>query len=494
MDLRRIALFLAFALALALPKLARAATINVTPSDDYTKIESAQPGDEVVIAPGTYKFLVYLTQQAPSNNPIVIRAQDPKNPPVWDLTGLSTDSAPGSYTAGDRGRGCWQLSGATNITIESIVFQGCSNGSENASGIRYYNGSTGIVIRDCVFRNNDNGLTGGTQDSEATVEFSEFDSNGNTSASSPTHNLYIYGGTFTLRYSYIHDPTQAQNLHCRAKNALIESNWFAHGKSYEADLMTDDDADGSTAFSQSMIFRGNVVIEGNPDNHGQIIAVYNDTGTPNLTLSVEALNNTVVAAAPQGALVHLSNADGTKMSAVISNNVLTVSTTAFKIEDTGNGTVSGTNNWFLTGTTAAPLAASVFGSDPMLDATYRPKAGSPIIGAAAALAPNTPTTEYYLDDKTTRMYRPRASWKDIGAFESTTIGPGIGPYDTADGGVSSEPSQSIDAAEDDGGTGATGGGGGCGCDLPGGGGAGSAAAILAVFVGLACRRRSRRAS
>jgi len=90
MDLRRIALFLAFALALALPRLARAATIDVTPSDDYTKIESAQPGDEVVIAPGTYKFLVYLTQQAPSNNPIVIRAQDPKNPPVWDLTGLST--------------------------------------------------------------------------------------------------------------------------------------------------------------------------------------------------------------------------------------------------------------------------------------------------------------------------------------------------------------------------------------------------------------------
>ncbi len=506
MVLRRLALFVAFVLAFGVPALARAATIVVGPTDDYTKIEAAQPGDEVVIAPGTYKFLVYLTQKAPANAPIVIRAQDPKNPPVWDLAGLSTDTAPGSYTAGDRGRGCWQLSGATNVTIESIVFTHCSNGSENASGIRYYGGSTGIVIRDCVFRANDNGLTGGTQDSEATVEFSEFDGNGNTQASSPTHNLYIYGGKFTLRYSYVHDPTQAQNLHCRAKDALIESNWFARGASYEADLMTDDDATGSGAFSQSMIFRGNVVVEGNPANHGQIIAVYNDTGTPNLTLSVDVVNNTVVAAAPQGALVHLSNADGTKMSAVISNNVLVTSTTAYKIEDAQNATVSGANNWFETGTSVAPLTGSVLGADPMLDATYRPQAGSPLVGAAAASVQNAPITEYYLDEKTTRMYRGRASVKDVGAFESTTTGPGIGPYDTqpaldggvdfGDGGAVADGGGGGDGggAGDAGGDGGASGGGGCGCDVPGSAASGYGAAIAGVLAVLACRRRSRRAS
>ena len=73
------------------------------------------------------------------------------------------------------------------------------------------------------------------------VEFSEFDGNGNTNASSPTHNIYIYGGTFTMRYSYLHDPVQAQNFHVRAQQALIESNWIARGASYEGDLMTDDD-------------------------------------------------------------------------------------------------------------------------------------------------------------------------------------------------------------------------------------------------------------
>jgi hypothetical protein len=43
---------------------ASAAVINVTTNDSYTKIESAKAGDEVVIAPGTYAFRVYLTRQA----------------------------------------------------------------------------------------------------------------------------------------------------------------------------------------------------------------------------------------------------------------------------------------------------------------------------------------------------------------------------------------------------------------------------------------------
>ncbi len=413
-----------------------AATITVTTADDYKKIEAAQPGDEVVVAPGTYKFLVFLQQKATAQQPILIHAQDPKNPPVWDLGGIPLDGAPGSYTAGDRGRGCWQLSGATNITIESIVFQNCSNASQNAAGIRYYNGSS-VTIRDCLFKTNDNGLTGGTQDSTAVVEFSEFDANGNAAASSPTHNIYIYGGTFTMRYSYLHDPVQAQNFHVRAQQALIESNWIARGASYEGDLMTNDDYTGAGPYVQNMIFRGNVIVEGAPANHGQIIAVYNDTGVANLTMNVEVINNTVIAAAPQGALVHLSNADHTKMSAVVSNNVLTVSTTAFKIEDTANGTVSGQNNWFMTGTAVAPLTGSIFGSDPMFASAYRPSLGSSLIGAAASVQ-NTPITEYYLDDKTTRMYRVRNSVKDIGAFESTTTGPGIGPYGTQpplDGGL-----------------------------------------------------------
>jgi len=482
-----------------LPALFVAATITIAPTDDYKKIEAAQPGDEVVIAPGKYNFRVYLQQQAPATNPIVIRAQDPKNPPVWDLSAQNVEDAPGSYTAGDRGRGCWQLAGATNITIESIVFTGCHTASFNSAGIRYYATTKGLVIRDCLFKNNDDGLTGGTQDSEATVEFSEFDGNGNLNASqsSPTHNIYIFGGTFTLRYSYLHDPTQGQNFHIRATQALIESNWITHGKSYEGDLMPNDDFSGTGPFSQSMIFRGNTIVQGNPANHSQIIAVYNDASLANLTLHVEAINNTVIAAAPQGALVHLSNADGTKMSAVMTNNVLVTSTTAYAIEDLQNGTVTGSTNWLEVGTNPGSLTGSISTANPMFDTSYRLAAGSPSIGAASSVQ-NAPITEYYLDDKTTRMYRVRNSVKDIGAFESTTTGPGIGPYDTQpplDGGVT-KPGDGGDAGKvgDDAGDIENGGGsGGCGCDVVGNSaGYGGVLALIGLLA--AGRRRRARAT
>jgi hypothetical protein len=267
-----------FALVLfVFPRVASGATINITPADSHDKIESARAGDEVIIAPGTYRFRVYLTQTAPANAPIVIRAQDPSNPPVWDLTGTLVENAPGSYTAGDRGRGCWQLSGASNIHISGLVIQGCRTVSYNSAGLRYYNTSTGIYLKDIVFRGNDNGLTGGTQDSELTAEFCEFDSNGNLSASAPTHNMYIYGGTFALRYSYAHDPIQGQNFHIRAKQSTIEYNWFARPKSYSGDLMSDDDF--AAGGQQTMLLRGNLIDQGNPDNHGQIVAMYNDSGT-----------------------------------------------------------------------------------------------------------------------------------------------------------------------------------------------------------------------
>src|SRR5215468_8900691 len=100
----RLALALATA-ALALP--GSAALISVTTNDNYTKIESAQSGDEVVISPGTYAFRVYLTKAA--TNTITIRALDSNNPPAWDFGTNLLDNAPGSYTAGDKARGGWQF-------------------------------------------------------------------------------------------------------------------------------------------------------------------------------------------------------------------------------------------------------------------------------------------------------------------------------------------------------------------------------------------------
>src|SRR4051794_26854502 len=72
------------------------AVINVGPADGYAKIESAQAGDEVVLAPGTYSFRVYLTKHGTPGSPIVVRALDPANPPVWDFGSTLVENAAGS--------------------------------------------------------------------------------------------------------------------------------------------------------------------------------------------------------------------------------------------------------------------------------------------------------------------------------------------------------------------------------------------------------------
>src|SRR5271154_5488981 len=76
----------------------RAAVINVVPGDSYSKIESTQAGDEVIIAPGIYTNRIHLTAKGTTNNPINIHAQDPNNKPVWDLSATLVENAPGSYT------------------------------------------------------------------------------------------------------------------------------------------------------------------------------------------------------------------------------------------------------------------------------------------------------------------------------------------------------------------------------------------------------------
>lgn len=419
---------------------ASAATIEVAPTDSYTKIESARSGDEVVISPGTYRYRVHLTTTANADDPIRIHAKDPQNPPVWDLSTNNVEDAPGSYTAGDRGRGCWQLSGATNIQISDIVIAGCHNADHNSAGIRYYNTSTGIKLTNIVFHDNDNGLTGGSEHSEIAVEFCEFAQNGNLQASAPTHNIYIYGGVFELRYSYVHDPIQGQNFHIRAWSSTIEYNWFSRAKSYAGDLMTDDDIIAGALVTQGMTLRGNVIVQGaTQSNNSQIIAVYNDGGASDLKLNVDLLYNTFVGNGGHAALVHLSNADGTPMSATLSNNIVYGTNTPVLVEDSTNATVSGSNNWLMTGATTTGLTASVFGSDPgfknAAQNDYTLAASSPAIGAALDSISDIPISEYYRDETVKCSYRPRSSAKDIGAFEASTQGSAIGPHGTGTGGT-----------------------------------------------------------
>jgi hypothetical protein len=315
------------------------------------------------------------------------------------------------------------------------VIQHARTASFNSAGIRYYNGTTNLHIKDCVFYQNDNGLTGGTQNSQATVEFCEFNANGNLGASSsaPTHNIYVYGGFLTLRYCYVHDSVQGANFHIRCRNSNLHYNWFARANNYEGDLMTDDDFSGTGPFTQTMTLLGNVFVQNNlPGNHSQIVAIYNDAGLTNLTLSLHALYNTFVGANTNAAFVHVSNADGTRMIAEVSDNIIYGTKTAVLIENTNNATVTGQNNWLQTNASSGPLVSSIRSSTPgfrnAAAKDYTLATGSACVGAASLPASVVPGEEYYKDEATNRLWRIRNSALDLGAFENTTGGNSFGPY------------------------------------------------------------------
>jgi MYXO-CTERM domain-containing protein len=259
--------------------------------------------------------------------------------------------------------------------------------------------------------------------------------------------------------------------------------------------------------TQNMLLRGNLILQGNPANKGQVVAMYNDTGVTGVTMHLRMVNNTAVLGFANSNLVHVSNADGTTMTAEISNNLLSGGK-PYLIENTGKGTVSGTNNWMPTGTTPGALTATVFGTSPFKNAgakDYTLAMGSNAIGAAGQGVTGLPDREYFQDEVTARMYRLRASAKDIGAFESTTTGAGIGPYDVApmpDGGITGNdgggnPGDGGGNGGDSGPLGGDGGNGanpgpqgGCGCDTSAAAALGGWPAVLAL--GLALRRRRRR--
>ena len=445
-------------LTLLIPATAAAKLITVSPTDSYQKIESAKAGDTVEVAPGTYKFRLMLTVKGTAADPITIRAKDPKNRPVWDLGGKPVKDWPGSYALGDRGRGCWQVKGA-HYKIEGIVFKNCQDTA--SAGIRMVNAGP-LYISHCLFSGNTNGLTGASE--KLVIEFSEFAKNGKLNTLGDTsHSLAISGGTLQLRYSYLHDATDGQHFNVRASDALLEYNWIARPKSYVGDLMTCEYLCGGSASSsitQKMVLRGNVIIQGVPKNPYKLLALYNDEpkGSSDKTGKTTAMeltmdHNTVIGTYTYDQrLVDMRN-DGVAIKVHLNNNLI-YQQYALAVPHSASATnwsVDGKNNWVTTGTSTGKVTGTLTGSDPGFTSSsagdYTLTSSSPCVGQAATLtAP--PTKEYYKDETTTAMYRPRATAKDLGPFEqgnsSTPVGP-IPQTPVADTGPTSDGPAASDA-------------------------------------------------
>ena len=245
-----------------------------------------------------------------------------------------------------------------------------------------------------------------------------------------------------MRYCYLHDSVQGQNFHIRSRLATLEYNWIARAANYEGDLMSDDDfGEGydNPPYSQTMILRGNVIVQNkSPGNHSQVIAIYNDEEIGGLTMTVRALYNTFIGTYGTSYFVHVSNADGTSMETQLMDNIISGTTIPYYIEDTSTGTGRGANNWLANNATAGALSNSVQSSAPGFVNTntavedYHLAPGSACIrgaDAADAAVYGLPGREYYYNELTNLMWRPRAAARDIGAFESTSTNSGVGPYD-----------------------------------------------------------------
>jgi len=304
-----------------------------------------------------------------------------------------------------------------------------------------------LTVRDCLFTGNTNGITGSSDD--FVVEFSELYDNGKlTTTGNMTHNIYIYGGVFKLRHSYVHDSHEGQNFHIRARDSVLEYNWIARPDSYLGDIMSCNTLCGGTGtnpITQKMLLRGNVLIQGTPKNLSQIIALYNDepggsydsSGT-STAMEITLVSNTIIGNQTTAThrLLNLRNDSGVSTKAHLSNNILVKLGTLYEAGDPAASTwsVDGQNNWATTGVGGlAKLTGTLTGTDPgFVNAAgkdYTLAAASACLGKAAAIA-GLPDREYYRDEAVKLQYRPRASAKDLGAFEHGNTAAPIGPYGT----------------------------------------------------------------
>lgn len=429
---------------------AHAATYTMTPADDWTKLENAVSGDVVEIAPGTYQFRVYLDHAGTAEQPIVIRAQDPANRPVWDLAGDTVGNWPGSYSASDKHRGGWQVgaSGA-HYVISGIVFRNCR--ASASAGLRLIN-SGPVRVHNCLFHDNTNGMTGSSE--HMLIEFSEFTNNGkldNSEGTSTTHNIYNYGGRATIRYSYFHGGRDGMHFHMRAHQNLIEYNWFESAYHFTGDLVSCEYQCGvpdvGTPVHQYMTLRGNVIVQGTAHNGSQILVQYDDvsdTGYTVADLDMTLINNTIIGTprnpGQDHMLIHPRNDAGPTHAHLYNNIIYNVAEIyAPDVPGDSNWSLDGHHNWVSEGATGTDgLTDLLVGIDPGFVAVgsqdYRLEEVCDAVGAADPTVDGVPDLEYFLH----QQYRARLAADDLGAFEFGTATNPVGPYEDApvvDGGV-----------------------------------------------------------
>jgi hypothetical protein len=249
----------------------------------------AHDGDTVQIQPGLYARDVAVWTQ----NRLTIRA-------VGGRAHLRADGAHAE------GKAIWVIKGA-HTTIENIEFSGAKVPDRTGAGIRLE--GPGLTVRNSYFHHNENGILGGGPANDLVIEHSEFAHNGFGDGQS--HNLYVGGRSFTLRYSYVHHAIVGHNVKSRAIKNYISYNRIMDEKdgraSYAIDL-----PDGGLS-----LVIGNLIQQG-PMNENRTVVAYGAEGYKNPSNELYFVNNTVVNDDPWGGRFFLIRA-GADAVRVINN-------------------------------------------------------------------------------------------------------------------------------------------------------------------------------
>lgn len=391
----------------------------------------------MLLAPGVYRYRVRLTADGAA--PVVIRAADPLDPPVFDYSGKDVLGWPGSDP--QETRGAWRIDG--RYEVHDVVIRGAHTTAGETACLRITGPShvlvSGVEARDC-----DLGIELGA---------GHLDAQHVRIWGCPAGGFVAYGGTFTLRYSHISGGVW--NVYTDGAGCIIENNRFERCGNNPLFLSTCQYGCGSTgtaSITATQLVRGNVVVlDPQQSNLSLAVVVIGHGASSDATgfvdrLQVQLVANTFIGVpgAPTVALT-CATSQGTDFEVLASDNVFADMAEDVAISDPLRTRVTGTHNWFSSGSTLTVLTDSALGADPGLDSDFRPRASSPLVGAAEPLGALAPSREYYLNDVVSAQYRPRASTHDIGAFELATSGPGFGPSST-DAGSTSQLQRSLGVA------------------------------------------------
>ncbi len=405
-------------------------THNLQPGDILRVYAKAEPYRE--------KFLLHGVG-TPDKPILLLGVPDAAgNKPVLDGQGAVSGTAKGNYFWNED-RGIIKVGQYTPQKSDHIIIDGFelrnaqrNNTFVDDTGVTRFYGSNAagvfvehgdhVTIRNCFIHDNGNGIQT-TLVYNLLIEHAHIYNNGaGSSTSAYEHNLYLSGGpgtNATVQFCRFGDLlNDGQQIKFRTETTVIRYNWIEGGKNSQIDLVEDSRNGVSDAFVY-----GNVIIKPAATNNGRLIHFGQDGGT-HVSGVLHFFHNTIINRA--GRTVYLFRLSSSNRTAQVHGNIFHKENTSpvYLCGDAAMlGRISGSANWFHTGTNElGALLTNHLGTNPGFAnpgaGDYHPTADAPVVNQAVGFVlpmGHAPDLEYV--PHLGAQVRPTFGPLDLGAYE-----------------------------------------------------------------------------